>query len=82
MDGLKDIFGYSLPIVIGTDIFFGNVGFSPNATNVTTVVGNAMPVKKIQNPYCTDIDQYHKLYVNELTLLYEKYADKYDKQQS
>ena len=49
----------------------------PKRIPLTTVVGKPIQVTRIENPTQEQIDQLHKVYVNELTALFEEHKDKY-----
>lgn len=44
-------------------------------------VGKPIDVPKIPNPTAEDIDKYHKIFVDELTKLFEEHKTKYSKNQ-
>ncbi|KAI9505979.1 diacylglycerol O-acyltransferase 1 [Coemansia spiralis] len=69
---IKDIFGYTLLLFHGRNIFF-----TPYRTQLTSVVGKPIPVCRSYDPTSEEVDHYHSLYVEELSRLYAKYKLKY-----
>eukprot|EP00475_Leptophrys_vorax_P003951 TRINITY_DN12306_c0_g1_i1.p1 TRINITY_DN12306_c0_g1~~TRINITY_DN12306_c0_g1_i1.p1 ORF type:complete len:406 (-),score=79.06 TRINITY_DN12306_c0_g1_i1:63-1253(-) len=67
---LKDLFGYSLPLVRGR-LFLG----IPLRRPITTVFGKPIEVPKIEQPTPKDLAFYHALYKKALAELYAKYKD-------
>ncbi|XP_065225551.1 diacylglycerol O-acyltransferase 2-like isoform X2 [Planococcus citri] len=53
-------------------------GLLPYQRQVTTVVGKPIPVPKVEEPTKELVDKYHKIFVQELVHLFEKYKVKYD----
>jgi hypothetical protein len=59
-------------------IFYGRCGFLPrDDIDICCVVGKAMRLPVIAEPSEADIEKYHKLYLDELSSLYQRYCKKY-----
>ncbi|XP_005401664.1 PREDICTED: acyl-CoA wax alcohol acyltransferase 2 isoform X2 [Chinchilla lanigera] len=52
-------------------------GFLPYAQSLTTVVGEPLPLPKIQNPSQEDVAKYHALYVDALRKLFDEHKTKF-----
>lgn len=62
-------------------LFFGvwNIPFSPaKPVDYTNVIGSPIILPKIENPTEDEIQKYHKIFINEITTLYEDNKNFYD----
>ncbi|KAJ2706169.1 diacylglycerol O-acyltransferase 1 [Coemansia sp. IMI 203386] len=69
---IRSFFGFTILLFHGRNIFF-----TPYKTQLTTVVGRPIRVKRNYDASAEEIDEYHRLYVEELIRLYNKYQPKY-----
>ncbi|XP_050440927.1 2-acylglycerol O-acyltransferase 2-A-like [Adelges cooleyi] len=61
----------------GRGFFQYTFGIMPRRCSIVTVVGKPIDLPKISNPTKEEIDKYHKMYVTELTKLFEEHKNKY-----
>ncbi|XP_050520821.1 2-acylglycerol O-acyltransferase 2-A-like [Daktulosphaira vitifoliae] len=66
-------------VPVGRGLFQYSFGIVPRRHPIFTVVGKPIDVPKIPNPTAEDIDKYHKIFVDELTKLFEEHKTKYSK---
>lgn len=69
---LKNVLGFTLPLMNARGIFNYEVGLLPYRRPVHVVVGRAIGIPHIQNPTDEEIVYYHDLYVKELQRIFEK----------
>ncbi len=68
---------FSPPIFYGRGIFQYNFGFIPHRRPLNVVVGEPIPVPKVEEPTSEDIVRLHDKYVEALKALYKEYNPKY-----
>jgi 2-acylglycerol O-acyltransferase 2 len=68
---LKKILGFTLPMVNGRGIFMYSIGFMPHRRWLCTLIGKPIDLPKIENPSPTEVEHYHKIYMEALRDLYE-----------
>ncbi|KAJ2157390.1 diacylglycerol O-acyltransferase 1 [Coemansia sp. RSA 552] len=71
-EGIKGLFGFTVLLFHGRNVFF-----TPYRTELVSVVGCPIPVQRNRDPSEAEINHYHKLYVQELTRLYQKHKPRY-----
>ena len=76
---LKKAMGFSMPLFVGRGIFQYDFGFLPKRRQMVSVVGTPVDLPKIEHPTQEDIDKYHKLYMERLVELFDKFKDEYAK---
>ncbi|XP_050440929.1 2-acylglycerol O-acyltransferase 2-A-like [Adelges cooleyi] len=64
-------------VPVGRGLFQYSFGIVPRRHPIHTIVGKPIDVPKIENPTREDIDKYHKIFVDELTKLFEEHKTKY-----
>lgn len=69
---LKNILGFTLPLMHARGIFNYDVGIIPYRYPINIVVGSPIEVPHIPNPTTDDIDKYQDLYISHLEKLYEE----------
>uniref|UniRef100_A0A2K6FNV3 Acyltransferase n=2 Tax=Propithecus coquereli TaxID=379532 RepID=A0A2K6FNV3_PROCO len=69
----KTFLGTSFRGFCGQGLTRGSWGFLPLSRPITTVVGEPLPIPKIENPDMKTVDKYHTLYINALHKLFERY---------
>ena len=74
---LKNKFGYSLPLLMGTGIWT-KYGLFPIKQKLITVVGEPIKIPADCQLNNKNIDKYHQMYLSNLLNLYQKYAADYD----
>ncbi|XP_076396900.1 2-acylglycerol O-acyltransferase 2-A-like isoform X2 [Megachile rotundata] len=67
-----------VPLILkGRGFFQYSYGFVPHRVPITTVVGSPIEIPKISHPTKEQINEYHKLFVEKLTELFETHKYKY-----
>ncbi|VVC40857.1 Diacylglycerol acyltransferase [Cinara cedri] len=66
-------------VPVGRGVFQYSFGIVPRRHPIVTVVGKPIDMPKIANPKEEDIAKYHKIFVEELTSLFEEHKTKYSK---
>lgn len=62
-------------------VFIGKFFFLPNPdVDMVVVVGKPLELPHIENPTKEDVDKYHKLYMDKMTELFNKFKEKYAKE--
>ncbi|KAJ2378209.1 diacylglycerol O-acyltransferase 1 [Coemansia sp. RSA 2607] len=69
---IRNFFGFTILLFHGRNAFF-----TPYRTQLTSVVGRPIRVRKNYDPSPEEVDMYHRMYVEELTRIYCKYRPKY-----
>ncbi|XP_069496159.1 2-acylglycerol O-acyltransferase 2 [Ambystoma mexicanum] len=75
---LRKLMGVSLPLFHARGVFQYNFGLLPYRRPIYTVVGKPIKVEHIQNPTEKEIDHIHKIYMEELSKLFEEYKTRYN----
>lgn len=75
---LRSTFGIPMVIVKGRGIFSHSLRILPYQVPITTVVGKPITLPKVENPTQELVDEYHQIFIKELTNLFDKYKGKYD----
>jgi 2-acylglycerol O-acyltransferase 2 len=70
---IKGITGVALPAFHGRGIFLYDYGFLPRRIPLVTVIGEPIPLPKIEKPTDEDIEKYHTIYIENLKRLYNEY---------
>lgn len=73
----KKTFHFGMPIIWGRGVFNYSFGIMPYRKEIHTVVGKPIDVPKIAYPTQEQIDQWHELYLNELTKLFNEHKAEY-----
>uniref|UniRef100_A0A8C4LQF8 Acyltransferase n=1 Tax=Equus asinus asinus TaxID=83772 RepID=A0A8C4LQF8_EQUAS len=73
----RHIFGFYFCMVYGRGFRQGSTGILPYPLPIITVVGEPLPVPKIENPSQEMVDKYHALYVDALHKLFEQHKTQY-----
>ncbi|KAM4818640.1 diacylglycerol O-acyltransferase 2-like protein 6 [Thomomys bottae] len=73
----KSLLGLSLCTFHGRGLTRGSWGFLPFNGPITTVVGEPLPVPKIDKPNQETVDKYHALYISALHKLFDQYKVEY-----
>ena len=64
---------------IPTTFFTGSFLFFPNANiDLVVVVGKAFELPLIPEPTKDDVNKYHALFIEQVTILFEKYKSNYN----
>ncbi|CAF3911690.1 unnamed protein product [Rotaria sordida] len=76
---LQKKMGYSLPLFNGRGVFQYAIGFLPNRRPIDTYVGEPIDLPKLEHDKITPdiVDQYHKLYMEALTRLFDTHKAKH-----
>ena len=73
----EKVFSYSPPMFHGRGVFQYTYGFVPFRKPITVVVGEPIPVEKVENPTDEQVQELHAKYLDGLKDVYNKYNDKY-----
>ncbi|XP_072483541.1 diacylglycerol O-acyltransferase 2-like protein 6 [Notamacropus eugenii] len=73
----KRILGLNFCTFHGRGLTRDSWGFLPFNRPITTVVGEPMPIPKIENPSQEMVDKYHALYIKALRKLFDEHKDRY-----
>ncbi|XP_049727648.1 diacylglycerol O-acyltransferase 2-like protein 6 [Elephas maximus indicus] len=76
-DIFKKILGLNFCTFHGRGLTRGSWGFLPFNRPITTVVGEPMPIPKVQNPNKETVDKYHALYISALRKLFDQHKVQY-----
>ncbi|KAM8974937.1 2-acylglycerol O-acyltransferase 2 [Pelodytes ibericus] len=75
---LQKVMGVALPLFHARGVFQYSFGLLPYRKPICTVVGKPIKVVENANPTSEEIDQMHKLYMEELSKLFEEHKTKYN----
>ena len=82
MDGLNRSLikhvGYPIPLFCGRGIFQYSFGILPFRKPIVTVVGAPIMVMKNEQPTQEQVDELHKLYIDELERLFQQNKNRVD----
>ena len=73
----EKVFSYSPPMFHGRGVFQYTYGIVPFRKPITVVVGEPIPVEKVENPTDEQVQELHAKYLDGLKDVYNKYNDKY-----
>ncbi|XP_040851889.1 diacylglycerol O-acyltransferase 2-like protein 6 [Ochotona curzoniae] len=73
----KRILGINFCTFHGRGLTRGSWGFLPFNRPVTTVVGEPLPIPRINRPNKETVDKYHKLYISALHKLFDQHKVEY-----
>jgi len=73
----QGLFGFTLPIFHGRGIFNYTIGLMPFRHPIVSVVGRPIPVKQSDKPTLAELEEVQKLYIQELTRIWDCYKDLY-----
>ncbi|XP_066106158.1 diacylglycerol O-acyltransferase 2-like protein 6 [Saccopteryx bilineata] len=73
----KKILGLSFCTFHGRGFTQGSWGFLPFNRPITTVVGEPLPIPKIERPSKKTVDKYHALYISALRKLFDQHKVQY-----
>jgi len=76
-DKIKQVFGFSPPVIYGRGIFNYNFGMLPHRRPIATIVGAPIDVPKIPFPNADIVDEYHAIYMNSLSRLFDEHKCNY-----
>ena len=74
---VKKHLGFVPPLFHGLKYKSYGWSFIPHKEPLTTIIGNPIPVEKLQNPTQQDIEQLQQLYIAELERIFSKYRNLY-----
>jgi 1-acyl-sn-glycerol-3-phosphate acyltransferase len=74
---LQKVMGMAPVILLGRGFFQYTFGILPRRKPITVVIGAPIPVEQNKNPTKEEIDTLHKIYVDSLTELFNKYKAEY-----
>jgi len=69
--------GFSIPLIKGRGIFNYDFGLLPHRRPITSIVGEPIPLPKIERPTQEDINKYHQKYIGALQDLFDRYKGEY-----
>ncbi|KAI4545339.1 hypothetical protein MG293_005605 [Ovis ammon polii] len=73
----RQILGFYFCIFYGRGFRQGSTGLLPYPLPIVTVVGEPLPLPKIENPSQEMVDKYHALYMKALTKLFDQHKTQY-----
>ncbi|XP_006193964.1 diacylglycerol O-acyltransferase 2-like protein 6 [Camelus dromedarius] len=76
-DTFKKIIGLTLCTFHGQGFTRGSWGFLPFNQPITTVVGEPLPLPRIERPNKKTVDKYHALYISALRKLFDQHKVQY-----
>ncbi|KAF6389887.1 diacylglycerol O-acyltransferase 2 like 6 [Rhinolophus ferrumequinum] len=76
-DTFKKLLGINFCTFHGRGLTQESWGFLPFNLPITTVVGEPLPIPKIQKPNKMTVDKYHTLYINALRKLFDQHKVQY-----
>ncbi|CAF2682380.1 unnamed protein product [Rotaria sp. Silwood2] len=76
---LKNMTGYTMPLLKGRGIFQNYFGFMPKRRPIDSYVGKPIELPKLSCDQITEqiIDKYHRQYMNSLICLFDTYKAKH-----
>ncbi|SSD58532.1 related to diacylglycerol acyltransferase type 2A [Saccharomycodes ludwigii] len=74
---MKNRWGFTIPLFYARGIFNYDWGFIPFRHPINLVFGNPIMVPKLENFSEKDVDNYHGLYVKELSRIFNEYKAKF-----
>ena len=78
-NGLESVMFYLNKIKMPGCFFFGKFLFFPrNDLDLCTVIGKPLELPVIQNPSKEDVNKYHKMYIDSLLSLYNRYKGEFN----
>ncbi|TXT06010.1 hypothetical protein VHUM_03771 [Vanrija humicola] len=75
----QSMFGFTFPLFHGRGIFNYNYGLMPFRHDIVTVIGKPIKIKQNPNPSDEEVQEYHKLYIEGLQEIWDKYKDEFAK---
>ncbi|KAG7094327.1 hypothetical protein E1B28_007926 [Marasmius oreades] len=73
------VFGWTLPLFHGRGLLNYNLGLLPYRRQIVVVVGKPIHVKQSDKPQIEDVMEVQKLYIDELTRIWNSYKDQFAK---
>ncbi|XP_008578557.1 PREDICTED: acyl-CoA wax alcohol acyltransferase 1 [Galeopterus variegatus] len=73
----RRIFGFYFCIFYGQGFWKGSIGLLPYSRPIITVVGEPLPLPKIEKPSQEMVDKYHALYMDALHKLFDQHKTQY-----
>ncbi|KAJ1926189.1 diacylglycerol O-acyltransferase 1, partial [Linderina pennispora] len=70
---LRRAYGFTILLFHGQNVFY-----TPFRTQLTSVVGKPIRVRRNYDPSDEEVEHYHRQYVDELTRIYKKHKPRYE----
>ncbi|NP_001089961.1 2-acylglycerol O-acyltransferase 2-A [Xenopus laevis] len=75
---LQKMMGVALPLFHARGVFQYSFGLIPYRKPIATIVGKPIRVEENPNPSSEEVDKLHKIYMEELSKLFEEHKTKYN----
>jgi len=75
----QGIFGFTLPLFHGRGLLNYNIGLMPYRRQIVSVIGRPIHVTQCEQPSTEELLRVQKLYIEELTRIWDTYKDKFAK---
>ncbi|KAE9393994.1 DAGAT-domain-containing protein [Gymnopus androsaceus JB14] len=73
------VFGFTLPLFHGRGLLNYNIGLMPYRRQIVAVIGNPVHVEKCDKPDIQEVMRVQKMYIEELTRIWNTYKDQFAK---
>ncbi|KIK57059.1 hypothetical protein GYMLUDRAFT_46682 [Collybiopsis luxurians FD-317 M1] len=75
----QSLFGFTLPLFHGRGLLNYNIGLMPYRRQIVAVIGNPIHVEQCDKPDIQEVTRIQKMYIEELTRIWNTYKDQYAK---
>ncbi|KAL1718115.1 diacylglycerol acyltransferase [Schizophyllum commune] len=75
----QSVFGFTLPLFHGRGLLNYNLGLLPYRRRIVVVCGHPIPVQQCDKPDLAEVMRIQKLYIDELTRIWDTYKDQFAK---
>ncbi|TFK19942.1 DAGAT-domain-containing protein [Coprinopsis marcescibilis] len=75
----QSMFGFTLPLFHGRGLLNYNIGLMPYRRRIVVVIGRPIHVTKMEKPSLEEVYKYQRLYIDELTRIWDTYKDQFAK---
>lgn len=75
----QGLFGFTLPLFHGRGLLNYNIGLMPYRRRIVSVIGNPIHVTKCEKPDLDEVMRVQKMYIEELTRIWDTYKDEFAK---
>ncbi|KAK7445140.1 diacylglycerol O-acyltransferase 1 [Stygiomarasmius scandens] len=75
----QSVFGFTLPLFHGRGLLNYNLGLMPYRRQIVAVIGNPIHVEQCDKPSIEEVMRVQKLYIEELTRIWNTYKDQFAK---
>jgi len=75
----QSLFGFTLPMFHGRGLLNYNLGLMPYRRRIVAVIGKPIHVEKCRQPNIDEVMRVQKMYIEELTRIWNTYKDEFAK---